>query len=468
MLFMKVTIEAYRSSNSWGVLFWQYNDIWPTGSWGSIEYGANETGQVIGGRWKPLHYELKRSAYADQLCSCNSAGACFVTNSAPVAFLGIVSLRLLNIKDGRSAAMKNHSVSLPAGAGVTHWFCPELQVGLESIVPQSFVRHYGQIPSNRAGFYQSTFLHVVNDLTCTVLQPGLTGIYHISKLYSRSESLTTVLSGAGIERRGSANVTVECESACLANSSCTGFTQDNRLDSRCWLYGTVPSLDNQAGDSFFQKPGTAPIPAPTPPPLPPPPPPPAPGLPPQLPCAGWSDKAAWKSVSCDAASCVLIAEVTTITTDDVDDDDGAKNSLPRHGVSGASSLIKAFNKPPNLLDGLVLITVAASGGGGGIRASRNISPFLAPKAMQALPSAAVTATVGDKQADDAVPITLTANATALYVVLTTRAQGRFSDNAFLLEVGQTVVEFLPWTELDTEGMALLKSSLRVEHLAQNL
>jgi hypothetical protein len=70
MLFMKVTIEAYRSSNSWGVLFWQYNDIWPTGSWGSIEYGANETGQVIGGRWKPLHYELKRSAYADQLQLC--------------------------------------------------------------------------------------------------------------------------------------------------------------------------------------------------------------------------------------------------------------------------------------------------------------------------------------------------------------------------------------------------------------
>ena len=61
MLFMKVTIEAYRSSNGWGTLFWQvrehssmkvfyvitvncnmtlngsgrcpqYNDIWPTGS----------------------------------------------------------------------------------------------------------------------------------------------------------------------------------------------------------------------------------------------------------------------------------------------------------------------------------------------------------------------------------------------------------------------------------------------------
>jgi hypothetical protein len=28
LLFMKATIEAYRSSNAWGTLFWQYNDIW--------------------------------------------------------------------------------------------------------------------------------------------------------------------------------------------------------------------------------------------------------------------------------------------------------------------------------------------------------------------------------------------------------------------------------------------------------
>ena len=31
LLFMKVTIESYRSSNGWGTLFWMYNEIWPTG-----------------------------------------------------------------------------------------------------------------------------------------------------------------------------------------------------------------------------------------------------------------------------------------------------------------------------------------------------------------------------------------------------------------------------------------------------
>ena len=59
--------------------------------------------------------------------------------------------------------------------------------------------------------------------------------------------------------------------------------------------------------------------------------------------------------------------------------------------------------------------------------------------MQELPSAAVAATIGEKRADGAVPITLAANATALYVVLTTRAHGRFSDNAFVLEVGRNLL-----------------------------
>jgi hypothetical protein len=32
----------------------RYNEIWPTGGWGSIEYGSAVPGQVEGGRWKPL------------------------------------------------------------------------------------------------------------------------------------------------------------------------------------------------------------------------------------------------------------------------------------------------------------------------------------------------------------------------------------------------------------------------------
>ena len=150
-----------------------------------------------------MHYELRRSAFANQMCSCNSVGACYVTNSAASSFVGTVTLRLLNVKSGRSVAMSNQSVSLPPGAGVTHWFCPggkKQRAGAAMAAAdhrnnsQAFIRHYGQLPSNREDYYQS------------------------------------------VERRAT-NVTAECESICLANTSCTGFTKDNQLSSRCWLYG---------------------------------------------------------------------------------------------------------------------------------------------------------------------------------------------------------------------------------------
>ena len=51
---MKAQIESWKSKNIWGLLLWQYNEIWPTGGWGSIEYGTPVPGQVLGGRWKPL------------------------------------------------------------------------------------------------------------------------------------------------------------------------------------------------------------------------------------------------------------------------------------------------------------------------------------------------------------------------------------------------------------------------------
>ena len=51
------------------------------------------------------------------------------------------------------------------------------------------------------------------------------------------------------------------------------------------------------------------------------------------------------------------------------------------------------------------------------------------------------------------------------------AAGRFSDNAFLLEAGEPkVIDFVSWGKsgMDATQLALLKSSLRVEHLQENL
>ena len=51
--------------------------------------------------------------------------------------------------------------------------------------------------------------------------------------------------------------------------------------------------------------------------------------------------------------------------------------------------------------------------------------------------------------------------TALYVTLTTRAHGRFSDNAFAMPPGERRLSFVPLGTPDPKGLA---ASLRVEHL----
>ena len=86
-----------------------------------------------------------------------------------------------------------------------------------------------------------------------------------------------------------------------------------------------------------------------------------------------------------------------------------------------------------------------------------------------LPMSNVTATIGSRDSTTGhVPITLRATHTALFVTLTTLAAGRFSDNVFMLRGGKDyarTIWFIPWEE---QQEALLRSSLRVEHLRENL
>jgi hypothetical protein len=63
-------------------------------------------------------------------------------------------------------------------------------------------------------------------------------------------------------------------------------------------------------------------------------------------------------------------------------------------------------------------------------------------------------------------VVLSSNATALFVVLTTRSPGRFADNAFALLPGRPkTLAFLPFGAFDA---ALFAASLRVEHLAERV
>ena len=143
-LLLKSDIETRRSTNQFGIIVWQLNEIWPTGGWGSIEYGTvtHTKGQVLGGRWKPLHHWYKKSIYSDVMATCGTVGgpdsnstdatlakhtfaggaACYVKNDSPKPFKGTVDVSKISLSTGKVTSTQNVTVDMPAGAGVTHWF----------------------------------------------------------------------------------------------------------------------------------------------------------------------------------------------------------------------------------------------------------------------------------------------------------------------------------------------------------
>jgi len=127
-LLIKQNIETRRSKNEFGIIVWQYNEIWPTGGWGSIEYGTvgYTPGQVIGGRWKPLHYWYKKTIYSDVMATCGTERGgnllCYVNNNAPLPFKGTVSISQISFADSSEKVLKTVALDMPAGVGVTKFF----------------------------------------------------------------------------------------------------------------------------------------------------------------------------------------------------------------------------------------------------------------------------------------------------------------------------------------------------------
>lgn len=94
--------------------------------------------------------------------------------------------------------------------------------------------------------------------------------------------------------------------------------------------------------------------------------------------------------------------------------------------------------------------------------SSNPVPYAAPKDMK-LPKTEVTAQVASTaNSDGSVNVDVTSDGFALYVTLTTLAQGYFSYNAFVMTGKSTVrVTFIPVEGFDVADL----KSLRVEHAA---
>merc|ERR1711933_712036 len=90
---------------------------------------------------------------------------------------------------------------------------------------------------------------------------------------------------------------------------------------------------------------------------------------------------------------------------------------------------------------MLLVTVTDSTGA---VVCDNPVAFAPPKSMS-LPKARVAAEVAAApSADGSVDIHLSSDAFALYVTLTTLAQGRFDDNAFVMLPGAKTLKFLPF------------------------
>lgn len=121
---IKSQVELLRSSNSWGALTWQLNDVYPSGSWGSLEYGSRgQAGQVVGGRWRMLHHLFATQIFVDVLAACGADGYCFVRNDALAPFRGEVEARVLDFGSGARTTLGSLGVALAAGAGAMRRFC---------------------------------------------------------------------------------------------------------------------------------------------------------------------------------------------------------------------------------------------------------------------------------------------------------------------------------------------------------
>lgn len=153
-------------------------------------------------------------------------------------------------------------------------------------------------------------------------------------------------------------------------------------------------------------------------------------VPKQMDCVGWPEIPAWSTVGCQPAGQNCLVELLVM--------EATSSRLPT----------------PRAV-------------------SNNVQPFVPPFKMQLPRNVTVAVTVvAPKEAErmgaervEEVQLSVQSDRCALYVVLTTQAAGRFSENGFLLEGGRPkIITFLSWEPVTDSVLSLLRASLRVEHL----
>jgi beta-mannosidase len=93
-----------------------------------LEYGTAgfTPGQVLGGRWKPSHYILRRALLRDDAVACGGDGRCYVRHDSHMRALNATAtFQLVHTRTGAGAGVPIASfpISLPAGIARIAWVC---------------------------------------------------------------------------------------------------------------------------------------------------------------------------------------------------------------------------------------------------------------------------------------------------------------------------------------------------------
>ena len=160
-LVLKMQVESRRATNVFGLLVWQFNEIWPTGGWGVVEYGSEgQAGQVMGGRWKPAMHWLHSALYTDVLIACGTAAAlqpsspsptpqgalgCYVKNDGVTPLLGSVVVEAVDVLGAANQTLLTAPLNLTAGPGVIRWLSAGAVDGSRFVLSASVLSSAGEL-----------------------------------------------------------------------------------------------------------------------------------------------------------------------------------------------------------------------------------------------------------------------------------------------------------------------------------
>jgi beta-mannosidase len=98
---MKNAIEAHRRGKPYcmGTLYWQMNDCWPVTSWSSVDNT---------GRWKKMHYDLKKLYAPVQINTniINGAMQIYAVSDSSIAFAAIMRMSVIDDKGATVYSME--------------------------------------------------------------------------------------------------------------------------------------------------------------------------------------------------------------------------------------------------------------------------------------------------------------------------------------------------------------------------